>query len=371
MELIYQGVVAGELTLERWVETCCTTPAIPSSNPSLNWLRPMADSSPLTVSDLKGMPSGLPFTAVLLLRKVTTKTASNGNPFLSVEFGDRSGSFTANVWSDHPQYDLVLNGGESNAFQVEGRSDAYQGRFSPKIGALKQLDEAELEASGALSALVEVPPEDADEMWREFEGFIDWISHDELRMTVRSVFEEIGPHFRNAPAATSMHHAYRHGLLEHTLHMARACKALLPLYREVDPSLAMAGVLVHDTGKVTEYEGALGAKRSRKGILQGHVVLGYAIVRKAGLRAKLDADRLERLEHIVLSHQGEPAWGAAAWAATPEAVFVSMIDNLDARMGMVQRALRTTPPGEPFSERLMGLQTNLLTSPLTDSSAAS
>ena len=87
-------------------------------------------------------------------------------------------------------------------------------------------------------------------------------------------------------------------------------------------------------------------------------------MRKAGLKAHLDADRLERLEHIVLSHQGEPAWGAAAWAATPEAVFVSMIDNLDARMGMVQRALRTTPESEPFSERLMGLQTTLLTQPL-------
>jgi 3'-5' exoribonuclease len=89
-------------------------------------------------------------------------------------------------------------------------------------------------------------------------------------------------------------------------------------------------------------------------------------VRKAGLKARLDADRLERLEHIVLSHQGEPAWGAAVWAATPEAVFVSMIDNLDARMGMVQRALRTTPEGEVFSERLMGLQTTLLTQPLSE-----
>ncbi len=324
----------------------------------------MPDAPLPTVADLKTMSSGLPFSAVLLIRKATTKTASNGNPFLSLEFGDRSGSFTANLWSDHPQYDLVAGGAEGSAFQLEGRVDFYQGRFSPKINTLRPLDEIELEASGALAALVEVPPEDPEEMWREFEHFIDAIQHDELRMTVRGVFEEIGDAFRTSPAATAMHHAYRHGLLEHTLHMARACKALLPLYREVDADLAMAGILVHDTGKVTEYEGALGAKRSRKGILQGHVVLGYALVRKAGLRAKLDADRLERLEHIVLSHQGEPAWGAAVYAATPEAVFVSMIDNLDARMGMVQRALRTTPDAEPFSERLMGLNSVLLTQPL-------
>ena len=77
-----------------------------------------------------------------------------------------------------------------------------------------------------------------------------------------------------------------------------------------------------------------------KDYLQGHVVLGYKIVRKAAILSKLNEDLIERLEHIILSHQGEKEWGAAAMAATPEAVFVSMIDNLDARMGMVQRTLR-------------------------------
>src|SRR4029079_2406754 len=99
---------------------------------------------------------------------------------------------------------------------------------------------------------------------------------------------------------------------------------------EVEPELRMAGVLLHDTGKAIEYEGTLATKRSRRGILQGHVVLGYQLARKHDTRAKLDGDRLERLEHIILSHQGEPEWGAAVYAATPEAVFVSMIDNLDA-----------------------------------------
>jgi 3'-5' exoribonuclease len=180
-------------------------------------------------------------------------------------------------------------------------------------------------------------------------------------MTVRGVFEEIGETFRWSPAAVAMHHAYRHGLLEHTVHMARACRALLPLYTEVDPDLAMAGVLLHDTGKAIEYEGTLATKRSRRGILQGHVVLGYQLARKHGIKARLDAERLERLEHIILSHQGEPQWGAAVYAATPEAVFVSMIDNLDAKMGMVQRALRQAGENDEFSERLPGLSSQLLT----------
>ena len=113
-------------------------------------------------------------------------------------------------------------------------------------------------------------------------------------------------------------------------------------------------------GKTIEYEGKLAAKRGRRGILHGHVVLGYQLVRRAAIKAKLDPERTERLEHIILSHQGKLEWGAAALAATPEAVFVSMVDNLDAKMGMVQRALRNAPPGDEFTERILGLEAPLL-----------
>ncbi len=304
--------------------------------------------------------TGQPFASVLLLRRLTVKTASNGNPFLSIELGDRTGSFSCTLFSDHPQYELLKAGGEGAALRVTGKIDYFQGRLSPKLQKLVVLDEAELNAPGVLDNLIEAAPEDGAAMWTEFNGFIDAIQHDELRMTTRAAFEEIGDAFRTAPAAVQMHHAYRHGLLEHTLHMARAARALLPLYPQVHADLAMTGILLHDTGKVVEYEGALTPKRSRKGILQGHVVLGYQIARKAGLKAKLAPDLLERLEHIILSHQGEPEWGAAVYAATPEAVFVSMIDNLDAKMGMVQRALRQTEPAEEFSERLPGLNSALL-----------
>lgn len=278
-----------------------------------------------------------------------------------MELGDRTGSFTCTIFNDSPCFEALKAVGEGSVVRIEGKIEFYQGRLSPRIGKATAVPEADLGAPGVLENLVEIAPEDHQVLWAEFQMFIDAIKHDELRMAVRGVFEEIGETFRWAPAAVAMHHAYRHGLLEHTVHMARACKALLPLYPEVDPNLAMAGILLHDTGKAIEYEGTLATKRSRRGILQGHVVLGYQLARKHGIRAKLDADRLERLEHIVLSHQGEPEWGAAVYAATPEAVFVSMIDNLDAKMGMVQRALRQAGTDEEFSERLPGLSAQLLT----------
>jgi 3'-5' exoribonuclease len=322
---------------------------------------------PRPVREIKALgpgETGRVFHSVLLLRRLSLKTASNGNPFLSLEFGDRTGSFTSNAFSDHPQFDVIKTLPEGSAARIEAKLDFYNGRLSPKLGKITPLTEADLAATpGLLENLVESPPEDPGALWAEFNAFIDGIKHDELRMTVRGVIEEIGAAFRVSSAAVAMHHAYRHGLLEHTTHMARAAQALLPVYPEINADLAMAGILVHDTGKTIEYEGALSARRSRKGILQGHVVLGYQLVRKHGLKARLDPDLLERLEHIVLSHQGEPAWGAAIYAATPEAVFVSMVDNLDAKMGMVQRVLRQAPGGEEFSERLPGLNSQVLLTP--------
>jgi 3'-5' exoribonuclease len=324
----------------------------------------MPDSpSPLSsVRDLKAPDgaAGRPFASVLLLRKVTAKTASNGNPYLVAEMGDRTGSFSTTVFSDSPAFETLRAAADGAAVRVEGRLDTYQGRLSPKISRASVLAPEELTSPEMIENLVETAPEDADALWKEFSGFADSLSLPELRATVRNVLEEIGEAFRTAPAATMMHHAYRHGLLEHTVHMARDARALLPLYPEVDPDLAMAGILLHDSGKAIEYEGTLAAKRGRRGILHGHVVLGYQLVRKAAIRAKLDSERTERLEHIILSHQGRPEWGAAAVAATPEAVFVSKVDELDARMGMVQRALRNSQAGDEFTERILGLEAPLL-----------
>jgi 3'-5' exoribonuclease len=323
----------------------------------------MADSTTLmTVRDLKTLEarSSVPFTSVLLVRKVTAKTSKNDSPYLSVELGDKTGAFSVTCFSDSPLFEFFKNLPESAVVRIEAKTDYFQSRLSPRISRADPLTGEQLAEPGLLENLIETPPEDPAKLWADFEGFIAGIGQLELAATVQAVFADIGGTFKTAPAAIAMHHAYRHGLLEHTVHMARACRALLPLYPEVDADLALAGILLHDIGKTIEYEGALVTQRSRKGLLQGHVVLGYQLVRRAGLKAKLDPDRLERLEHIILSHQGELEYGAAVMAATPEAVFVSMIDNLDARMGMVQRALRQASENNEFSERLPGLNASLL-----------
>jgi 3'-5' exoribonuclease len=323
----------------------------------------MADiSTSLTVRQVKALArdSADNFSAVLLVRKVAAKTAKNGNPFLTVELGDKTGTFGLNVFGDSPAFELFNGLKEGGVVRIEARLEYYQERLSPRLLRAEALASEQLAGSPLLANLVETAPEDADALWTEFQQHIAAIGHAELRATVQSVFDDIGEQFRIAPAAVAMHHAYRHGLLEHTVHMARAARALLPLYPEVDADLALAGVLVHDTGKVIEYQGDLVTSKSRRGILQGHVVLGYQLVRKAGMKTKLHADLLERLEHIVLSHQGELEWGAAVIAATPEAVFVAKVDDLDAKMGMVQRLLRQAGETDVFSDKHMGLNSPLL-----------
>jgi 3'-5' exoribonuclease len=324
--------------------------------------------SPSSVRELKaadGAP-GRAFSSLLVLRKVATKTAANGNAYLAVELGDRTGSFNCTVFSDSAVFEVMKAAAEGDVVRVEGKVDTYQGRLSPKLSRAAVVPAAELSSADMLAHLVETAPEDAEALWRDFSAFVDSVAPAELQATVRNVVEEMGETFRTAPAATMMHHAYRHGLLEHTVHMARAARALLPLYPEVDPQLAMAGILLHDVGKTIEYEGTLSARRGRRGILQGHVVLGYQLVRRAAIKAKLDPERTERLEHVILSHQGKLEWGAAVLAATPEAVFVSKVDELDAKMGMVQRALRNAPAGDEFTERILGLDMPLLVKRLPD-----
>lgn len=320
----------------------------------------------LTVQELRALNrAGNPtFAGIFVLRKVVQKTAKNDNAFLSIELGDRTGSFNSTIFGDNPSFAALKSGAEGAVVRVEGKLDYFQERLSPKLTRIEIVPEAELAAQpDLLGSLVESAPESAEALWTEFQSHIAAIAHPELRATVQAVFEEIGDAFRTSSAAIAMHHAYRTGLLEHTTHMARAARALFPLYPEIHADLALAGILLHDIGKTIEYETGLAVRKSRRGLLQGHVVLGYQLARKHGLKHKLPSDLLERLEHIILSHQGELEWGAAVMAATPEAVFVSLVDNLDAKLGMVQRALRNAGEADEFSEFLPGLKAPVLVRP--------
>jgi 3'-5' exoribonuclease len=314
-----------------------------------------------TVAELKELPRDqqVPYESVVVMRKANIRKARNDSEFLSVELGDKSGIFHHVCFGNSKLFQVFLNSNEGTIFRIRGATDYYQNRFSPSILEAEKVPEAEL--SRYLEHLVETAPIPMDDLWNELQQFVAKIKYAALKETVSIALSELKEPFKTTPGAISMHHAYRSGLMEHTVRMCRSCEALLPLYPEVDPDLSMAGVILHDLGKALEYTGALATSKSKLGHFHGHVVLGYRQVRRAALKANLDEELLDRLEHVILSHQGELEWGAATKAATPEAVFVSMVDNLDAKMGMVQYALRTTPDSQEFSDYVAGLGAPLMT----------
>ena len=172
---------------------------------------PESTPTPSSVRDLKAADgsSGRPFASVLVIRKLTVKTASNGNPYMSAELGDRTGSFSCTVFSDNPAYEVVRSAAEGAVIRVEGRIESYQGRFSPKLTRASVVPPEELSSAEVVANLVETAPEDAEVLSRELDGFVESIARAELRATARHVLDEIGETFRTAPAATMIHHAYR------------------------------------------------------------------------------------------------------------------------------------------------------------------
>ncbi|MDR1457043.1 MAG: HD domain-containing protein [Puniceicoccales bacterium] len=307
--------------------------------------------------DLKGIEeSGCPFMGVFLLRNVSRRTAKTGKPFLVVEVGDRFGNFTFNVFEENASFNMLQNSGLGAFLEISGTTESFNDRFSPRITGIRRMTPADIKGKQLEKQLYDGPKESKETLCRELDSQIARIKNDKLRQTVQRALADVGEIFWKNTAAVSMHHAYQYGLLEHTVHVTRAGIALLSHYPQINADLAIAGMILHDIGKSFEYEGDGVYKRTCLGNLQGHVVIGYRIVRKAAISIELDDELTLQLEHIVLCHQGMLEYGAAVLPSSPEGIFVALVDNLDARMGMVEKAIDNTSPKNEFSEKILGLE---------------
>ncbi|OHB86421.1 MAG: nucleotide-binding protein [Planctomycetes bacterium RBG_16_64_12] len=160
------------------------------------------------------------------------------------------------------------------------------------------------------------------------------------------------------PAARRHHHAFCGGLLEHTLSVTRNALFLADKYADaypdlqppLDKGLVVAGAILHDLGKVRELaQEPTGTSYTPEGELIGHLLLGRDMVREAAARVEIDADRLLRLEHLILSHQRLPEWGSPKPPMTPEALLVHYADDVDAKYHMMVTILRDDNNSGPFT----------------------
>lgn len=288
-----------------------------------------------------------------------------GDPYLKCLLGDRTGELPARKWSITEEHFATL---PTDGFvYAEGQTQPYQGELQLIVDVIDPIEPS----AEQLADLLPTAARPVEEMFAELLGVLETVQHPAMRALVSAYMadESLMAAFKQAPAAKSMHHAYIGGLLEHTLNLCRLADAVCRFYPKVNRDLVMVGLFLHDLGKTRELRWDRGFGYTDRGELIGHIVEGaimlhdkaQQVMAQSGVR--LPRHALTVLQHIILSHHGVPEYGAAKIPATPEAILVSILDNLDAKLTI---ALVTSKRGEEggnlggnFTERQWALDTKL------------
>ena len=181
-----------------------------------------------------------------------------------------------------------------------------------------------------------------------------------INPTIKAICEDIFNRYRHDfliyPAAVKMHHNYLGGLAYHTLTMCDLASAFAGFYDCVDLDLLVAGALLHDVAKVIEFKAPTESEYSIKGQLIGHLVLGAIEIDKTAEKLGLAGEEeVMLLEHMLISHHGQPLYGACKKPETPEALLLWIIDTIDSKLRVVEEKFIDVEPGT-FSDGIAVLE---------------
>ena len=287
-----------------------------------------------------------------ILREANPKTTAAGKPFLSAVLSDRTGSVDAVVW-DYPG--PLGSADAGRVVKIRGKVSEFKGVPQLTVSCLRPAEDSD---RYDLSALVPTAPIDADGALARVRELVDSIEDEDYRRLAQTLLERHLDAFRSIPAAKSVHHGFLSGLLMHTANMLRAADFLADLYAEViDRSLLLAGTLLHDFAKEYEFTFSplgLVTDYSVRGQLLGHLVMGAQEVAQAAAELGVPEEKSTLLQHLILSHHGEPEFGAAVRPLCAEAELLSAIDSMDSRMEIYAETLAEIPAGT-FSARVFAL----------------
>lgn len=184
----------------------------------------------------------------------------------------------------------------------------------------------------------------------------------QLKTLILTVLERNKENLLYWPAAFKLHHAIRGGLLYHTLSILKLAKAVCDIYPSLERELLYAGVILHDVAKIQEFdvsETGVVSGYTVEGSLIGHLVKGAMNIEKVGEELGIDRELLMLIEHMILSHHGEPEFGAAVRPMFLEAEILSQLDLLDARIYEISQAVSEVEPGD-FTPRQWALDNRKL-----------
>lgn len=317
----------------------------------------MTPADPAAHVDLRSLEDGQSVEGAYAVRERERKQKKNGDPWIRLVLADATASVEAVNW-DYTEI-LFETCAPGNVVAIAGNYEVNE-RWGSKIKLswVRKAEEGEYDPD-RLAPSSPFPVDYLEDTLREL--IEEAIASKEVVELLDAFFGErssLWASFREAPAARGMHHAYRYGLLDHTLSVARAVAAAARIFPGINREIAVAGALLHDVGKLWVYtDDPLAVDVTDDGKLEGEIPLSYYAVRsKIEELETLDREDARALLHIVLSHHGRQEYGSPVEPRTREAALVHHMDNLGAKLGIFDRLERELKEGESWSgfERAVG-----------------
>lgn len=303
--------------------------------------------------NVKDMVPGDKVEGFYILKEAYQKISSNGKPFLSAVIADKTGTMDVKVWD----YAGPVGTQEDVGKIIKIRGDVSEFKGNPQL-SLSNIRMALPEDNCDTVRLVAAAPIDKDETVRKVRALVDSMEDADYRQVARTMLERHLETFASIPAAKSVHHSFLSGLLMHTANMMAMADFLSGQYASViDRSLLLTGTLLHDFAKEIEFRFSdLGivTDYSVKGQLLGHLVMGAQEVAQVCSELGTPEEKSLLLQHMILSHHGEPEYGAAVKPMFAEAELLSYIDMVDSRMEIYAELLPSVAEGS-FSGRVFAL----------------
>jgi 3'-5' exoribonuclease len=268
-------------------------------------------------------------TTYFVLSTMQVRDKKQGGQYLALTVSDKTGSLEARMWDDVDE--AIVSCSEGCYVKVQGDVSKYQGKFQITLKKLRLAADSEIDPKDFQAST----KFDVEEMWAELRGYVAAFKNADLQRLVFAFLddEQIGPAFKAAPAAKRLHHAWLGGLLEHVLTLVRVCLAAVPFYPEVDADLLVTGAILHDIGKVRELEWKSSFSYTLEGQMIGHISIAQGMLREKVQALAPFPEKLRVLvEHMILSHHGKYEFGSPKLPMTPEAILLSALDDLEAKM---------------------------------------
>ena len=305
------------------------------------------------------------FTDYYVISDLHVRSDRNGHPFLTAVLSDATGALPAKMWDYGGPFSEEDNG---RIVKVQGSVTEFNG--APQI-TIRQLRAADDRDSGRyqMEDLLPCAPIDTERALKDVRELTESIRDPDYRRAAQAMLDRHLDAFRTIPAAKSVHHEYLHGLLMHTAYMLRTADYLADLYSHIiDRSLLLAGTLLHDLAKDREFSFSplgLVSGYTVSGDLLGHLYLGAQEVADVCRDLHVPEEKTILLQHLILSHHGDPEFGACVPPRCAESELLSLIDRIDSRMEIYTKAVESVPEGS-FSAPVFSLGKTVYHHSLTD-----